>query len=280
MWRGVLSTHVPWHSDGLVTKANSETHSIQRFDVMLVALLLCIVVFQLLPLDMWLQDQLYDEGMGRWLWNGDEPISRLLLYDGVKAALAIFWASVGVGLILSRWVAPLWPYRRGLRIVFASLILVPLSVAALKVGTNIACPRDLAAYGGDVEYVGILPMYSPDGVPSSRQKCFPASHASSGFALFSLFFLFRSKVYRRRALYLGLVVGGICGAYKIAIGDHFLSHTIVSMVLAWLIANVVARVDKSLYRDLPQRGALERCSGAPSSQEKLRALESLSTVRS
>jgi len=138
---------------------------------------------------------------------------------------------------------------------------VPLSVAALKAGTNIACPRELAVYGGDIEYVGILPMYSPDAAPQSRQKCFPASHASSGFALFALFFLFRSAVNRRRALYLGLLVGGIGGAYKIAIGDHFLSHTIVALLLAWLIANLVARVDSAVCREVPQRRALARDPG-------------------
>jgi membrane-associated PAP2 superfamily phosphatase len=32
----------------------------------------------------------------------------------------------------------------------------------------------------------------------------------------------------------------VTGLYKMVIGDHFLSHTIISMLLAWLIACLVA----------------------------------------
>jgi membrane-associated PAP2 superfamily phosphatase len=36
------------------------------------------------------------------------------------------------------------------------------------------------------------------------------------------------------------------GAYKMAIGDHFLSHTVVSMLLAWLIINLIVIADDRL----------------------------------
>ncbi len=45
--------------------------------------------------------------------------------------------------------------------------------------------------------------------------------------------------YGTQALYLAAATGWIMGAYKMLIGDHFLSHTIVTMLLAWLIINVV-----------------------------------------
>jgi membrane-associated PAP2 superfamily phosphatase len=212
-------------------------HARRRIAVTLLVLVICVVVFQVLPLDVWVQDQLYDMRSGHWLLSGSEPISRLLLYVGLKDCL-----------LLQRRVARLRPYRRGLRIVFVTLLLVPATVAVLKAGTNIACPRDLIRYGGDVEHVGILPMYSPGHTPSSRQMCFPASHAGSGFGLLSLLFLFRSRTNRKRALYVGLLVGGAAGAYKIAIGDHFLSHTVISLELAWLIANVVALFEAHLSR--------------------------------
>jgi membrane-associated PAP2 superfamily phosphatase len=223
-------------------------HARRRIAVTLLVLVICVVVFQVLPLDVWVQDQLYDMRSGHWLLSGSEPISRLLLYDGLKDCLLLFWAGVGACLLLQRRVARLRPYRRGLRIVFVTLLLVPATVAVLKAGTNIACPRDLIRYGGDVEHVGILPMYSPGHTPSSRQMCFPASHAGSGFGLLSLLFLFRSRTNRKRALYVGLLVGGAAGAYKIAIGDHFLSHTVISLELAWLIANVVALFEAHLSR--------------------------------
>jgi membrane-associated PAP2 superfamily phosphatase len=228
-------------------KSGDERQDTPRIGLILLALLLCLVVFQLSPLDLWLQDRLYVAAGGHWLWNRGEPVSRLLLYTGLKGLLIVIWIGIGVMLTSSRWIAQLRPYQRGLRIVFVSLLLVPLSVAALKAGTDIACPKDLIRYGGDVVHVGILPVYPEHARPATQQMCFPASHASSGFALLSLFFLFRSRANRRRAIALALLVGGAGGAYKMAIGDHFLSHTIVSLVLAWLIVNVVARAEAWLY---------------------------------
>ena len=38
----------------------------------------------------------------------------------------------------------------------------------------------------------------------------------------------------------GVILGWTFGVYKMLIGDHFLSHTLVSMCLAWLVSLMVA----------------------------------------
>jgi membrane-associated PAP2 superfamily phosphatase len=73
-------------------------------------------------------------------------------------------------------------------------------------------------------------------------SCWPAGHASGGFALLSLFFLFKSRRNKIFALIFGLSVGWMMGLYKMLIGDHFLSHTIITMILAWLIILVIAKI--------------------------------------
>jgi len=60
-------------------------------------------------------------------------------------------------------------------------------------------------------------------VPISQQRCFPAGHASGG--------------------------------YKMLIGDHFLSHTITTMLLAWLIINLLAVADRLIFRPAPMPDA-------------------------
>jgi membrane-associated PAP2 superfamily phosphatase len=47
------------------------------------------------------------------------------------------------------------------------------------------------------------------------------------------------------ALVFALGVGWSMGLYKMIIGDHFLSHTVITMILAWLIVLIIA---KSVYR--------------------------------
>ena len=47
----------------------------------------------------------------------------------------------------------------------------------------------------------------------------------------SLYFLFKKPRNQKIALAFGVTVGVLTGGYKILIGDHFLSHTIVTKIL-------------------------------------------------
>ena len=119
-----------------------------------------------------------------------------------------------------------------------------------------ACPHALSRFGGSVPYVKLFDSYPPAQRPDHQQRCYPAGHASGGFALMSLCYLFGTPRRRRIAVLSGVAAGWITGLYKMVIGDHFLSHTIVSMLMAWIIINAVAAV--------VLRGAAVRESGRSS----------------
>lgn len=199
------------------------------------ALLLTLVVSGFTNLDFLVQDRLFDTPTQSWLWDKDEPVARVFLYTGPKIALASLAAASLIALMASfRWD---WARRRrrGLALLLISLIIVPATIGALKTATNVACPTRSDRYGGNVPTVALFERY-PDGArPQERQRCFPAGHASGGFALFALVFLFEGQAARRRAVAAALVIGGTMAAYKMAIGDHFLSHTLVTMEIAALI---------------------------------------------
>jgi membrane-associated PAP2 superfamily phosphatase len=89
--------------------------------------------------------------------------------------------------------------------------------------------------------VDFLDTYLEDFTQTGNQLCFPAAHASGGFALLSLFFLFKTRKNKMLALAAAMTTGWTTGLYKMLIGDHFLSHTIVTMLLAWLIILIIAR---------------------------------------
>jgi membrane-associated PAP2 superfamily phosphatase len=104
-----------------------------------------------------------------------------------------------------------------------------------------ATPRDLTVYGAVAPNAWdhlLLFDAKPANYPS---HAFPAGHASGGFALLSLAFAWASATSRRRGFLIGCAYGGAMGLYQIARGEHFLSHTLATAALAWLLAAVLAR---------------------------------------
>ncbi len=180
-------------------------------------------------LDILVQRQWYDAVRGTWLIDAAAHNAwRRLFYDGMKRGVA----AVGVlsvllfvaGLIFRRraWV------RAGL-LLSLSCAATPLLVASLKAVTGIYCPRQLALFGGDAPYRHLFSA----SVPASGGRCFPGGHASGGFALTMLFFCFSSRRAKAAALAAALALGWTMGLYQMMRGEHFLSHTVVSMLLAW-----------------------------------------------
>ena len=199
------------------------------------ALLVCLVAFELFDIDLLVQRLLFDSQTGTWLLGSEEPLMRFLLYDGFKRLLILFALLVGAALGLATFSSHCTQYRRGLRIVFFSLLLVPAIVGLGKATTNIPCPRDIAEFGGTAIHTGLWESAFSTSRTDRRYRCFPAGHASGGFALLSLYFLGQTRRQRAAAITI----------YKMAIGDHFLSHTVVTMILAWLIINLLAMLDTS-----------------------------------
>jgi len=208
-----------------------------------VALILTLLWFELTDTDLWLQNLLFNTQNNTWLIDSPGWLLRFVFYDGIKKLLILFALAIIISLLFLRnkkWVKH---YHRGLRIVLLSLLIVPSVTGLLKATTNVACPRDIVTYGGDIPYVRVFESYPQGQKPEKNQRCFPAGHASGGFALMALYFLFHSKRNRRRALAFGLTIGWLMGGYKTLLGHHFLSHSIITMILAWLLINLIVMLD-------------------------------------
>lgn len=197
------------------------------------------LLFEFTPLDLRLQDRFYTNG--RWWVDGAEPVGRAFFYTGPKVAL-IAVAITLVALVCGpvRWRAALaargWRLeRKYLLLALAGAALVPITVGQLKKTSGVFCPSELLRYGATA------PCLRPfsrelcvDNTP--RGHCWPAGHASGGFALLALAPLAVSA--RRRALMVGLALGAgwSMGLYQVFKGAHFLSHTFVT----WFIAEIFA----------------------------------------
>lgn len=147
---------------------------------------------------------------------------------GVVAAAVLVWLAT---FRIERW---RFVRRTTAYFVIATVLGIGM-VGLLKTITNVDCPWDLAAFGGRFPLVHLL-ADRPDALRSAH--CFPAAHASSGYALVTLYFAFRewNRALARVGLTLGLLCGAIFGLAQQARGAHFMSHDLWSAFLVWLTA--------------------------------------------
>ncbi len=215
----------------------------KRIFLSILLLFITILLFQYTNIDIWLENYFYDFHTHTWLVDEKNKLLDLIFYSGIKKVLVVFGLSLLFIFIFFRNKSFLKAYKKGLLIVILSFIFIPIIIGGLKRVTNTPCPNDLKIYGGKYPDIKILTPYPKNSPLKCKHiKCWPAGHASGGFALMALFFLFKSKKNKNLALLLGLSVGWAMGLYKMFVGDHFLSHTIVTMILAYLIMFIIAKI--------------------------------------
>lgn len=122
------------------------------------------------------------------------------------------------------------------------LIFVPTIVGSLKAITNTPCPCNIEHFGGEYPDIKVFDKYPEDFIQKSKAKCWPAGHASGGFALMALFFFFKNPRNQFFGLIGAITLGWSMGTYKMLLGDHFLSHTIITMILAWIIILTIVKL--------------------------------------
>lgn len=194
-------------------------------------------------IDVAVQNSLYNSSLHRWiLVRGEYPWIDFILYDGLKKGMILAYAVILLILLFARKRSWVQKYQKELLLVLLAGIIVPAIVGGLKGLTNVPCPRDWAAYGGTYPSVGVLDPYPADFCQNHKMRCWPAAHASFGFALLAFSVFFRSRRGKVLALAGALTVAWSMGIYKMVIGDHFLSHTVISMILGWLIVIILSRL--------------------------------------
>ncbi len=204
-------------------------------------LIAVIALFQFSELDIFVQNFFYNFETKNWIIDKNEPLLRFFLYDEIKALLVIFAVAVLFSLIFLRKKNFVQEYKTGLIIILLSAIFVPLIIGSLKAITNTPCPCNIVHFDGIYPETKVFDSYPKEFAQRSKVKCWPAGHASGGFALMALFFLFKTPTNQKRALIGALIIGWSMGTYKMILGDHFLSHTIITMIMAWLIILIIVK---------------------------------------
>lgn len=190
--------------------------------------------------------QFFYLGQGQWLIDKAHQGFDLLFYSTPKHLLIVFELFVIVCWLWRKY-DPRHPLPkvfwhlsslsvRELGYLAMTMLLVPTVVATLKGLTQTPCPVSLTMFDGVLPYLTITENIKQN----LGEKCFPAAHASAGFALYALAFVPSLRHYFWWVVILVTGLAWLMGGYKMAIGDHFLSHTLVSMLLAWAICASMA----------------------------------------
>lgn len=208
----------------------------------ILALIIVLAFFELTSVDLFIQEHLYLTHEKVWVLKDPHQIYRRIFYTGIKIPIYIVGFSALISSVIS-WKKNKWhEYRKGLIIVSLSLIILPLSVAVVgKNTTNVQCPSDLSHFSGKIPYVKLFDSYpknpnSPDG-KYPRGHCFPAGHASGGFALLGFVCFFRERHRKIWAFIISMSIGSIMGVYQMLRGAHFLSHHLITMILALILVS-------------------------------------------
>lgn len=191
---------------------------------------LVLFAFESSGMDLWLADRWYALEGFEWTWR-----KSWLAYDVIhqhgKQALVAAWLAGLATVVLSYRVDSLVRWRRPLAYLLTAMALLPAVIAGAKHFSQVPCPWDLSRYGGELPYRHNL-GYPMGG--SEIGHCFPAGHASGGFALLAVYFAAYPFV-RRPALFLlpGLLVGALFALGQQARGAHFISHDLWTLSWCW-----------------------------------------------
>lgn len=222
----------------------------------LLCLLAILVLFDATALDLWIQDHWYDVAtqdvppLDRWVISKNNHQLEFWLHHVIKVCVAVTGGAMFLLGVAGIWMQRLAPFRYRLLFLALAIGAVALIVGGAKHFTNTHCPNEIERYGGTVPYVKAMEPYPP-GFSASKGKCFPAGHATTGFGMMALYFVFcrrRAKIY---GLVAGLAFGWGLGIFQMLRGEHYMSHTIFTMVASWLVILIVyACFKKPLEREL------------------------------
>jgi len=122
----------------------------------------------------------------------------------------------------------------------------PMVVGLIKSFSHHSCPWDLVRYGGrGYEY----PLLGHISEFPGKGKCFPGGHASGGFGLLALYFLFFpiSKRLAKWVAAAAICLGMIMGFGQVMRGAHFFSHNLWSLWWGWATQVTVYYIYTFLY---------------------------------
>jgi len=198
-------------------------------------------------LDFRLAALFFDAETGSWFFPPeDRGAAYWLLYRGPKILL-VAASAVSVLWLAWRGVAKRWrPFDTRLLTGLLVLGFTALLVGLVKKSTGVSCPVQETVFAGPYAHVAIWDRLFALVPSNEHLRCWPAGHASAGFGLLGIRVM--APLHARlswRYLMPGLAGGWVLGLYQMARGQHYFSHTVVTMAIAFILsAAAIAILDR------------------------------------
>ncbi|WP_164549077.1 phosphatase PAP2 family protein [Amphritea opalescens] len=196
-------------------------------------LLIATYLLDVQGFDLRLADAIYAFEGGSWNLHNSWLLETVIHNGGRMLVGALILLNLGA--LASTWLSHrMRSYRVGLAYLLGAVITSLLIVSSLKGITHISCPWDFQRYGGKQFYTPIINAIFGSGTV----RCFPAGHASGGYAWVALYFFCRlyKPQWRMAALSVGLLLGMAFGLSQQFRGAHFLSHDLWTLAICWYTA--------------------------------------------
>lgn len=163
-------------------------------------------------------------------------LTKNLFHDGGRLLSGLAWIGVLAWLFIATRSGGEATLRRRLTYLALCVFFSVAAVDSLKYLILSDCPWDMQGFGGDRPLLDITEHRASD-LPEAH--CFPAAHASTGYAWLALYFALMPNRRRMLAgLATGLALGMSFGAVQQLRGAHFASHDLFSAAICWVTALV------------------------------------------
>ncbi len=226
------------------------THSQQlfwrnHFYYPLAAFILLALLVELTGIDLLVADYLYAWEGGSWTLKEAWLTSTLIHKVGKHLSLLIALLLL-VALLQSYVTQKLQLWRRELVYLLCAAGGSSALIGLLKSLNHASCAWDFSRYGGKTEYATVF----HELLHGSGADCFPAGHASGGYAWVALYFLgvhLQSR-WRWAGLAFALSVGLIFGISQQLRGAHFISHDLWTLGICWFFSLLVYKLMLANYK--------------------------------
>lgn len=181
-----------------------------------------------------------DMALARWAGGPqgfalrDHWLLTRVLHDATKALAWAFTLLLCLGVVWPRGPLQKLPFTRRVQLPATALIASAV-IAAVKGASATSCPWDMAEFGGVARHLSHwVGWFVADG---GGGHCFPAGHATTGFAFVGGFFALRRQLPRLARVWLvvALGVGFSLGVVQQLRGAHFMSHTLWTAWVCWTV---------------------------------------------
>ncbi|MCH2395817.1 phosphatase PAP2 family protein [Oceanibaculum sp.] len=221
-----------------------------EIQLLLGLLLILIAVPVWHRLDLALAELFHDSTANDWLMPKEGGLAHAVLYTGARRLLGIGGVTAALLLAWSGWRRGWSENHSRMALVILVLALTPLAANLLKQVTGVSCPAQDVLLGGNRFGVTIWDRLYALAPFEPSLRCWPAGHAAGGFGLFGLTLLAGASGWvaplPRWLFYApGMATGWTMGLYQMARGQHFLTHTLASMLIGLLIATCACRLYES-----------------------------------